>query len=184
MRAVAVWARITGIMSEQRAPGPDRPFWERPLDTLTHVEWEALCDGCGRCCLHKLEDEDSGELAFTWLACDLLDCESGYCSNYENRREFVPDCIQLTLEDLSQYNWLPPTCAYRLRFEGKPLPAWHPLLSGDPDSVRAARVSVAGRVIGESVAPDLPLIDYVVDWPGQEPESARRWTPMVRQPQE
>jgi hypothetical protein len=157
-----------------------RPFWERPLETLTHAEWEALCDGCGRCCLHKLEDEDSGELAFTWLACDLLDCATGHCSDYANRRDFVPDCIQLTPDALPRYHWLPPTCAYRLRSEGQPLPAWHPLISGDPGTVKAARVSVAGRVIRESEAPNLPLIDYVADWPGQEPESARRWRPVVR----
>ena len=170
-------------MSESN-PTDDRPFWERPLESLTHAEWEALCDGCGRCCRHKLEDEDSGELAFTWLACDLLDCETGYCSDYTNRRDFVPDCIQLTRKDLPHYHWLPPTCAYRLRFEGHPLPAWHPLLSGDPETVRRARVSVAGRVIREQDAPDLPLIDYVVDWPGEVPESARLWRPVVRLPRE
>lgn len=166
------------------ADGAPVPFWERPLETLTHDEWEALCDGCGRCCLHKLEDEDSGDLAFTWLACDLLDCETGACSDYANRRSFVPDCIQLTLEDLPNYRWLPPTCAYRLRFEGQPLPTWHPLITGDPETVRRARVSVAGRVIRECDAPDLPLTDYVVDWPGQVPESARLWRPVVRLPQE
>lgn len=156
------------------------PFWERPLESLSHTEWEALCDGCGRCCLHKFEDEDTGDLAFSWLACDLLDCETGRCSDYANRRAQVPDCLQLTLEQLPEYRWLPPTCAYRLRYEGQPLPAWHPLLSGDPDSVRQARVSVAGRVIREADAPDLPLIDYVVDWPGQVPDSARRWRPVLR----
>jgi uncharacterized protein len=149
------------------------PFWERPLETLDEREWEALCDGCGRCCLHKLEDEDTGELAYTWLACRLLDCDTGRCSDYAYRSAKVPDCLRVTLETVAEYDWLPPTCAYRLRHLGRRLPDWHPLLSGDPDSVRAAGVSVAGRVVREDEAPDLPLADYVVDWPGQWPRAAR-----------
>ncbi|WP_018935099.1 YcgN family cysteine cluster protein [Thioalkalivibrio sp. ALJ24] len=156
----------------------DRPFYERPLETLDAAEWEALCDGCGRCCLHKFEDEDTGELAHTWLACDLLDCDTGYCSDYARRRESVPDCLQLTLDKVAQYDWLPPTCAYRLRHAGQPLPTWHPLLTGDPDSVRRAGVSVAGRVLRECDAPDLPVLDYVVDWPGEIPLAARLLQPV------
>jgi len=148
------------------------PFWERPLETLDEREWEALCDGCGRCCLHKLEDEDTGELAYTWLACRLLDCDTGRCSDYAHRSARVPDCLRVTLETVAEYDWLPPTCAYRLRHLGRRLPDWHPLLSGDPGSVRAAGVSVAGRVVREDDAPDLPLVDYVVDWPGQWPRAA------------
>ncbi|WP_043739749.1 YcgN family cysteine cluster protein [Thioalkalivibrio nitratireducens] len=149
------------------------PFWERPLATLDEAQWEALCDGCGRCCLHKLEDEDSGALAHTWLACRLLDCATGRCSDYPTRHRQVPDCLRVTLETVAEYEWLPPTCAYRLRHRGVPLPDWHPLISGDPDSVRAAGVSVAGRVVREDEAPDLPLEDFIVDWPGQWPRSAR-----------
>ena len=149
------------------------PFWERPLETLDEREWEALCDGCGRCCLHKLEEEDTGELAYTWLACRLLDCGTGRCSDYAHRSDKVPDCLRVTLDTVAEYDWLPPTCAYRLRHLGLRLPDWHPLLSGDPDSVRAAGVSVAGRVVREDEAPDLPLVDYVVDWPGQWPRAAK-----------
>lgn len=150
------------------------PFWQRPLETLDDREWEALCDGCGRCCLHKLEDEDTGELAFTWLACHLLDCETGRCSDYANRMRRVPDCLKIDIDSVARYEWLPPTCAYRLRLRGEPLPEWHPLISGDPGTVRAAGVSVAGRVVREDSAPDLPLIDFVVDWPGQWPRAASR----------
>lgn len=149
------------------------PFWERPLETLNQQEWEALCDGCGRCCLHKLEDEDTGEIVHTWLACRLLDCDTGRCSDYANRTRQVPDCLQVNVRTVAEYDWLPPTCAYRLRFLGEALPAWHPLISGDPETVRAAQISVAGRVVREDEAPDLPLIDFVVDWPGQWPRAAR-----------
>ncbi|MBS0003006.1 MAG: YcgN family cysteine cluster protein [Thioalkalivibrio sp.] len=151
----------------------EAPFWQRPLETLTEQEWEGLCDGCGRCCLHKLEDEDTGELAFTWLACRLLDCETGRCSDYANRMRRVPDCLKIDIGSVAEYEWLPPTCAYRLRLRGEPLPEWHPLISGDPGTVQAAGVSVAGRVVREDAAPDLPLIDFVVDWPGQWPRAAR-----------
>ena len=149
------------------------PFWERPLETLEPEEWEALCDGCGRCCLHKLEDEDTGELAFTRLACRLLDCSTGRCSDYAHRAERVPDCLRVTAQTIAEYDWLPPTCAYRLRHLGQPLPEWHPLISGDPVSVRIARISVADRVVGEDDAPDLPWSDFIVDWPGQWPPAAR-----------
>jgi uncharacterized protein len=149
------------------------PFWERPLDELGPEEWEALCDGCGRCCLHKLEDEDTGELAFTRLACRLLDDTTGRCSDYAHRAERVPDCLRVTAETIGEYDWLPPTCAYRLRHLGQPLPEWHPLISGDPVTVRLAGVSVAGRVVGEDDAPDLPWVDFIVDWPGQWPPASR-----------
>jgi uncharacterized cysteine cluster protein YcgN (CxxCxxCC family) len=149
------------------------PFWERPLEDLGLEEWEALCDGCGRCCLHKLEDEDTGELAFTRLACRLLDDSTGRCSDYAHRTERVPDCLRVTARTIGEYDWLPPTCAYRLRYLGQPLPEWHPLISGDPATVRLAGVSVAGRVVGEDDAPDLPWVDFIVDWPGQWPPASR-----------
>ena len=116
-------------------------FWEsKTLAELTAAEWEALCDGCGKCCLHKLEDEDTGELFHTNVACKLLNLTTGRCTRYAERLRWVPDCVQLTPSLARQANWLPPSCAYRLRAEGKPLPDWHPLRTGDPEStVRAGR---------------------------------------------
>ena len=147
-------------------------FWELPLASLDHEEWEALCDGCGRCCLHKLEDEDTGVIVHTMVACRLLDTKRGCCSDYAERWREVPDCLRVTVSTVESYSWLPPTCAYRLRAQGEPLPAWHPLLTGDPESVIAAGVSVAGRVIREDTLPALvDWEDYVVAWPGQWPES-------------
>lgn len=148
--------------------GEHRPFWRtKPLERMTPAEWESLCDRCGRCCLHKLRDEDTGELAFTNVACRLLDCRTGLCRDYKHRHKSVPDCVGLTAAALREIDWLPPTCAYRLLAEGKDLPRWHPLITGDPDSTRRAGVSVAGKVVEEDAAG--PLEDHVVDWPGQAP---------------
>ena len=131
-------------------------FWEdTPLDKLDRAKWEALCDGCGKCCLHKLEDEDTRELHPTNVACRLLDRRSGQCSDYKHRHAFVPECIRLTPKKLRSMDWLPPTCAYVLRDEGKPLPAWHYLVSGDRDSVHTAGASVRGWTISEDDAGDL-----------------------------
>lgn len=137
-------------------------FWELSLDRLTRPEWEALCDGCGRCCLHKLEDDDTGQVEHTNVACKLLDIRTAQCSDYRNRKAFVPDCLRLTLKIVKQVAWLPESCAYRLRHEGKPLYDWHYLLSGDRDSVVRAGISVAGRVISETVAG--PLDHHLVEW--------------------
>ncbi|MGD9664448.1 MAG: YcgN family cysteine cluster protein [Novosphingobium sp.] len=136
-------------------------FWELPLDTLTRAEWEALCDGCGQCCLHKLEDADTGEVLHTNVACKLLDLETAQCSNYRNRRAFVPDCLRLTARLLPEIRWLPDTCAYVRRAKDLPLPQWHYLLTGDRDDVRRAGVSVAGRVITEDEAG--PLEHHIVE---------------------
>ncbi len=126
------------------------PFWERKsLAEMTADEWESLCDGCGKCCLHKLEDEDSGELLFTAVSCQLLDADSCRCSDYSHRQQRVPDCLVLKPEDTSQLHWLPITCAYRLLDEGKPLPTWHPLVTGDKNSVHHAQISVRNRCISE-----------------------------------
>lgn len=130
-------------------------FWELPLTALSRQEWEALCDGCGKCCLHKLEDADTGEVMATNVACRLLDRHSGRCSSYRTRRAFVPDCLRLSAGNVEQLSWLPSTCAYRLRAEGEALPAWHPLLTGDPDSVHAAGASVRGWTVSEDEAGDL-----------------------------
>lgn len=135
--------------------------WEKPLEALSREEWESLCDGCGKCCLHKLEDADTGEVHPTNVACKLLDTHTARCTNYRGRRALVPDCIRLTAGNVERFQWLPTTCAYRLRAEGKPLFDWHPLLSGDPESVHRAGVSVRGWTLNEGEAGDLEW--HVVD---------------------
>ncbi len=137
-------------------------FWELELAELTRAEWEALCDGCGQCCLHKIEDEDTGEITGTNVACKLLDTKTARCKDYRNRRAFVPDCLRLTPRLVNQVNWLPLSCAYRLRADGEPLPDWHYLISGDRDAVKHAGASVAGRVVSEDDAG--PLEHHIVDW--------------------
>ncbi|MGL5116144.1 MAG: YcgN family cysteine cluster protein [Beijerinckiaceae bacterium] len=124
-----------------------KPFWETTtLDDMTPGEWESLCDGCGRCCLLKLEDEDTGELYHTDVACALFDAGNCRCSDYPNRSKRMPDCVTLTPADVRNLRWLPPTCAYRRINEGRGLAWWHPLVSGDPQTVEKAGVSVKGRV--------------------------------------
>ncbi|PZU58243.1 MAG: YcgN family cysteine cluster protein [Sphingobium sp.] len=130
-------------------------FWEKPLGELNRTEWEALCDGCGKCCLHKVEDEDTGRIYPTNVACRLLDRDSGRCSNYRGRRAYVPDCLRLTAAALERITWLPRTCAYRLRADGKPLPDWHYLISGDREAVHRAGESVRGWTVAEVEAGDL-----------------------------
>lgn len=137
-------------------------FWELPLASLTQGEWEALCDGCGRCCLHKIEDADTGEIEHTNVACKLLDPATARCRDYAHRRAFVPDCMQLTPRIVESVEWLPKTCAYRLRAAGKPLRNWHYLISGDRESVIKAGISVAGRVVSEVDAG--PLEHHIVEW--------------------
>jgi uncharacterized protein len=130
-------------------------FWEKPLASLSRSEWEALCDGCGKCCLHKVEDAETGDIHATNVACKLLDRESGRCSDYRGRRAIVPDCVRLTAGGVGKLGWLPSTCAYRLRSEGKPLPEWHYLICGDREAVHRAGMSVRGWTISESEAGDL-----------------------------
>lgn len=137
-------------------------FWERPLEQLNRAEWEALCDGCGRCCLHKVEDVDTGAIYDTNVACKLLDCSTGLCTNYRHRKALVPDCLRLTITNVYHLPWLPETCAYRRRAENRELPEWHYLLTGDRLAVRAAGVSVHERVISEIDAG--PLEHHMVDW--------------------
>jgi uncharacterized cysteine cluster protein YcgN (CxxCxxCC family) len=129
-------------------------FWEKPLDQLNRAEWEALCDGCGKCCLHKAEDVDTGKIYPTNIACRLLDRQSCLCSDYKNRKAFVPDCVRLTMTNVDQLDWLPSTCAYRLRAAGEPLFDWHYLISGDRESVHKAGVSVRGWTVAEQDAGD------------------------------
>jgi uncharacterized cysteine cluster protein YcgN (CxxCxxCC family) len=148
------------------------PFWKtKTLDEMTPEEWESLCDGCGRCCLHKLRDDDTQALAFTNVACRLLDTATCRCSNYENRFDHVPDCIQLTPTILREVDWLPPSCAYRRVEEGRDLPAWHPLRSGTAATVVASGASACGRIISERDAGILE--DHVTDWPGRNPRPPR-----------
>ena len=144
---------------------PLRPrFWETvPLRKMTSAEWEALCDGCGKCCLNKIEYEDTGELAHTRVACRLLDGETCRCTRYETRRQFVPECVQLTPKTLPKVAyWMPRTCAYRLLHEGRPLADWHPLISGDPDSVHRAGMSVRGWTIPEFSVTEEDWEDHIL----------------------
>ena len=146
-----------------------KPFWEvLKLEEMTQTQWESLCDGCGKCCLNKLEDWDTGEILWTNLGCELLDCDTCRCKDYENRASIVSDCIQLTPEKISEIGWLPPTCAYRLVKEGRPLYWWHPLVSGDPQTVREAGVSVQGRAIPDDGIKPEDYEDHLVDWPLEE----------------
>ncbi len=150
------------------------PFWKtRTLEDMTQSQWESLCDGCARCCLNKLEDWDTGEIVWTDVACTLLDGTSCRCKDYDNRATIVPDYIQLTPGEVRTLTWLPPTCAYRLVREGKDLYWWHPLVSGDPETVHQACISVSGLTIPED---GMALEDYenhVVFWPGEMPEDRK-----------
>jgi uncharacterized cysteine cluster protein YcgN (CxxCxxCC family) len=142
-----------------------RVFWmAKKLHEMSAEEFESLCDGCGKCCLHKLEDEDTGDVYYTKVACRYLDHNNCRCQAYSNRQTLVEACAVLTPETVKDTYWLPETCAYRLVDEGLPLFDWHPLVSGDPESVHAAGMSVAGKVLHENaVAPD-DLEDYIVRW--------------------
>lgn len=143
----------------------DQPFWlTTPLSQMSQQQWDSLCDGCGKCCLHKLEDEDSGEVFYTEVACRYLsnDCR---CQCYSQRAEKVAMCLTLRPQDLAQLNWLPSTCAYRLLAEEKPLPEWHPLVSGNSNSVHEAGQSVKGRFVAEDQVNEAVYEDYIVFWP-------------------
>lgn len=146
-----------------------KPFWRsKTLEQLTRSEWESLCDGCGQCCLHKLQDEDTDEIYWTSVACTLLDATSCRCSDYANRRKTVPDCVFLTPEIVDEVDWLPVTCAYRLVAEGSDLYWWHPLVSGDPNTVHEAGISVRGKVTAfdHDMQDDDDYLDHMTT-PGQ-----------------
>ena len=139
----------------------DQPFWKRKkLSEMNHEEWESLCDGCARCCLFKLEDEDTGELFYTEVACKLLDHKTCQCTDYKNRSTLVPDCITMSPDNPEVFSWFPSTCAYRLLSEGKDLHSWHPLVSGDPDSVAKAGISIGGWAIPEEEVDDVE--DHII----------------------
>ncbi len=139
------------------------PFWKTlRLEEMSQTQWESLCDGCGLCCLNKLEDEDTGEVVFTRSACKYLDIGACRCTDYGNRQENVPDCVALTPDRLRRLHWLPETCGYRLVAEGHDLAWWHPLISGDPESVHQAGISARGRAIPEQPSQDLE--EFVIQW--------------------
>lgn len=146
--------------------GQNRPFWQtKTLGEMTGGEWESLCDGCARCCLVKLQDADGDTTEYTDVACRLLDHETCRCSRYASRREEVSDCVTLTADNIAALAWMPSTCAYRLLAEGRPLYWWHPLISGDPETVHLAGISVRHRILSETEVDEDTLEDRVVDWP-------------------
>lgn len=165
----------------------ERPFWERKtLSEMNREEWESLCDGCGQCCRLKICDSDTGEVTYTPFACKLLDLHTCRCSDYPNRRKKVPTCLQLTPRNVTELDWLPPTCAYRRLADGQGLPEWHPLITHDPDSVHRAGMSVRGQLASESSMK--MLADDWEDWmswqddPGREAvprHGARELTPIA-----
>ena len=140
------------------------PFWKtKPLAKLTRAEWESLCDGCGKCCLHKLEDEDTGRVHLTVVACQLLDIESCRCTRYDDRKRLVPACVRITPANVRSLA-LPSSCAYRCLDEGRELPSWHPLRTGDPRSVHAASASVRAWAVSERDVDEDDMEHYVVAW--------------------
>ncbi len=142
------------------------PFWQqKSLFELSHDEWESLCDGCGRCCLVKLEDEENGELHYTSVACRLLDHDSCRCKNYSKRLQLVSECAQISPHKPDQFEWLPPTCAYRLLAEGKELLPWHPLISGSADTVHQAGISIRGWAVSEEFIEEDFYQEFIIDWP-------------------
>jgi hypothetical protein len=142
-------------------------FWKhKPLKSLTSEEWEALCDGCGKCCLNKLEDEDTGEVALTRIACRLLDEQSCKCGQYPIRHQFIPDCIVLKPSNIDENAyWMPKTCAYRLLWSGQPLFDWHPLISGNPETVHTANISVRGMTLSEFDINEEDWEDHIIEEP-------------------
>lgn len=140
------------------------PFWElKTLAEMSVNEWESLCDGCAKCCLHKLQDDDTNEIFYTSVACEKLDLNICRCSVYEQRLSYVPDCLDLAQENLDELGWLPSSCAYRIVAEGRSLPEWHHLISGDINRVHKAGMSVAGRVVSETDVPPDELELYIIE---------------------
>ncbi|MBK9083400.1 MAG: YcgN family cysteine cluster protein [Rhizobiales bacterium] len=164
----------------EKKPAADAPFWRtKSLDQMSDAEWESLCDGCGRCCLVKLEEEIEGEdgpgpIHYTSVGCRLLLEDTCRCADYPNRQSRVPDCVRLTPQTVRTIRWLPPTCGYRLVAERRDLPWWHPLVSGNPETVHEAGVSARGRVaVNEDDIPDDQSVDFIVTWPTRWPRGAK-----------
>lgn len=146
------------------------PFWKtKSLNEMTPEEWEAICDGCAKCCLIKLEDEDTGDIAYTRLHCKLLDETTCRCANYPNRKRHVPDCVSLTPKAVGDLKWMPPSCAYRVLHEGGTLPDWHHLVCGDRSRVHTTGNSVLGRTVSEETVFEDDQFDWIVDWNGNPP---------------
>jgi len=158
------------------AAADELPFWRRKaMKDMTKQEWESLCDGCGRCCLNKLQEEGTDRTYYTDVGCKLLDGQSCRCTDYDNRSAKVKDCVTLTSRNINRISWLPPTCGYKLVAAGKDLYWWHPLVSGDPDTVHQAGVSVRGKVGANEInVKDADLEDHIVSWPLKWPKGARR----------
>ena len=152
------------------------PFWRRKaMADMTRDEWESLCDGCGRCCLNKLIEAGTDRTYYTDVGCRLLDGDSCRCKDYQNRSALVDDCVTLTPRNINRISWLPPTCGYRLIADGRDLYWWHPLVSGDPETVHQAGISVRGKVGScETEVPDDKLPDHIVSWPLKWPKRAKR----------
>lgn len=162
-------SRIKDRRRARPAQQPAEPFWRtKRLAEMDAAEWESLCDGCARCCLNKLEEEDTGEVFWTNVACRLLDGETCRCRDYDRRFAEVADCLSLTPDSVAALTWLPPTCGYRLVAEGRDLYWWHPLVSGDPETVHQAGISVRGRSISEEGIAVEELEAFIVDWPGTD----------------
>lgn len=146
------------------------PFWKtKTLEQMTPEEWESVCDGCAKCCLLKLEDEDSGDIAYTRLHCRLLDGETCRCTNYPERKTHIPDCVTLTPKTVSQIKWMPETCAYKLLLSGQPLPSYHHLVCGDKNAIHQAGHSIRGRTVNEDQVLEDDQIDWIIDWDGNPP---------------
>ncbi len=142
---------------------PTMSFWqEKSLSEMTTEEWESLCDNCGKCCLHKLEDEDTGKIFYTSVVCDLIDLKSCRCTRYTERCTLVPDCLDLKQHDFADYTWLPTTCAYKLLADGKDLPTWHPLVSGSSETVKEAGVSISSYAMKESEIDQIE--EHIIEW--------------------
>ena len=143
-------------------------FWEyKTLSKMSDKEWESLCDGCGKCCLNKLIDDETEELHFTNVACHLLHTKSCQCRKYDQRFKLVNDCVKVSLDDIQQFHWLPASCAYRRLAEGKPIPEWHPLITGSKSAMHKSGFSVRGKIISESSIDPEKLEDYIAIWPAE-----------------
>ena len=146
-------------------PEIEAQFWlKKTLQEMNPDEWEALCDRCGKCCLLKLEDVDTGKIYTTDVGCKLLDCGKGCCSDYQNRKNIVPDCTQITPQNIHGLSWLPHSCAYKSLAENRPLPDWHPLITGEQDSATIYGQSVAGRIFPEMAIDDEDMADHIIEW--------------------
>lgn len=143
-------------------------FWEyKTLSKMSDQEWESLCDGCGKCCLNKLIDDETEELHFTNVACHLLHTKSCQCKKYDQRFKLVNDCVKVSLDDIQQFHWLPGSCAYRRLAEGKPIPEWHPLITGSKSAMHKGGFSVRGKIISEKTIDPDKLEDYIAIWPAE-----------------